>query len=197
LTFAPLPLWKRIAILIGVAILAFLVFNTERVQNKMFYSGEGTVFDLSLDNPDFKTSGRTFIREAMQEEIKDSPWFGHGANASEEFVVELTGGLTHPHDDYLRLAFDYGYVGTLVFIGCLILQTLHALRAGYRGAGAAHLFLIAGAGAFIPFALFMATDNIILYAAFFGNLHFMILGAGYAALANEDRLPDPAGIGFR
>ena len=68
----------------------------------------------------------------------------------------------------------------------VILQTLHALRAGYRGTGSARLFLLTGAGAFIPFALFMGTDNIILYAAFFGNLHFMMLGAGYAALANKD-----------
>jgi O-antigen ligase len=197
LTFGPLPLWKRIVILIAVAALGFLVFNTERVQNKMFYSGEGTVFDLSLDNPDFKTSGRTFIQDAMQDEIMDSPWFGYGANASEQFVVDLTGGLTHPHNDYLRLAFDYGYVGTFAFLACMILQALHALRASYRAASAERLFLLAGAGAFIPFALFMATDNIVLYAAFFGNLHFMILGAGYAALANEERLPDSAGIGFQ
>ena len=76
-------------------------------------------------------------------------------------------------------------------------QLLHALRAGYRSSGAARLFLIAGAGAFVPFALFMATDNIILYAAFFGNLQFMILGAGYAALANEDALPASVGLTYQ
>jgi O-antigen ligase len=194
LTFAPLSLWKRIAFLIGIAALGFLVFNTERVQNKMFYSGEGTIYDLSLDNPDLRTSGRTFILEAMQLEIKDSPWFGYGANASEQFVSELTDGLTHPHNDYLRLAFDYGYVGTIVFLVCLILQTLHALRAGYRSAGSARLFLTAGAGAFIPFAMFMGTDNIILYAAFFGNLHFMILGLGYAALLNANGVDSSDGL---
>lgn len=192
LTFAPLPLWKRVALLIGIATIGFLVFNTERVQNKMFYSGEGTIFDLKTDNPDLRTTGRTFILEAMTQEIDDSPWFGHGANASEQFVVDLTGGLTHPHNDYLRLEFDYGYVGTFVFLACMIIQILHSLRAGYRGSAAVRLFLIAGAGAFIPFALFMVTDNIILYAAFFGNMHFMMLGAGYAALASANGLADSA-----
>lgn len=197
-TFAPLPLWKRISLLIGVAALGLLVFNTERVQNKMFYSGEGTVYDLSLDNPDFRTSGRTFVLEAMQKEIKDSPWFGHGANASEQFVSDLTNeDLVHPHNDWLRLAFDYGYVGTFIFLGCVVFQALHALRAGYRAAGSARLFLLVGAGAFIPFALFMVTDNIILYAAFFGNLHFTMLGAGYAVAANEHEIVDSAGLTFR
>jgi hypothetical protein len=36
----------------------------------------------------------------------------------------------------------------------------------------------------------MFTDNIILYAAFFGNLQFTILGLGYAAVRTqqEDRV---------
>ena len=187
LTFAPLAPWKRIVIFIGVAALGLMVFNTERVQNKMFYTGGGTIFDLTLDNPNLRTHGRIQIKEAMEREIEYAPWFGYGANASERFVLEMTGSeLTHPHNDWLRLAFDYGYAGTLVLLVCVILQTLHALRAGYRGTGSARLFLLTGAGAFIPFALFMGTDNIILYAAFFGNLHFMMLGAGYAALANKD-----------
>ncbi len=198
LTCAPLPAWKRIAILLGVAFLGFVVFNTERVQTKMFYSGEGTIWDLTWDNPDLRTTGRKAIQEAMERGIEDSPWFGHGANASEQFVLDRTDDqLTHPHDDYLRLAFDYGYVGALVFLVCMILQLLHALRAGYRSAGAARLFLIAGAGAFFPFAMFMATDNIILYAAFFGNLQFMMLGAGYAASVNEDELVPSAGLTYR
>lgn len=196
LTFAPLSLWKRIAILVCVAALGFLTFNTERMQNKMFYSGAGTVFDLRWDNPDLRTSGRTLIMEIMEREIEESPWFGHGANASEQFISDHSDGqLAHPHNDYLRLAFDYGYTGILLFIATIVFQMLHALRSGYRSVGAARLFLIVGSGAFIPFALLMGTDNIILYVAFFGNLHFMMLGAGYAARASEDALPTY--VGFR
>ena len=197
LTFAPLPLLKRLSILVGVAVIGYMVFNTQRVQEKMFYSGEGTVFDLSIDNPDLRTTGRTFILDAMKQKVKESPWFGHGANASEQFVSDLTGVLTHPHDDYLRLTFDYGYVGLSLFLACMIGQILHALRAGYRSAGAARLFLLVGSAAFIPFAMLMATDNVILYGAFFGNLQFTILGAGYAAIANQDRIQAPARYLYR
>ena len=41
---------------------------------------------------------------------------------------------------------------------------------------------------------YMYTDNISIYASFFGNLHFLMLGLGYAALrtANEnDPTPEP------
>lgn len=185
LTFGPLAWWKRIVIVICAAIFGLLIFNTERVQNKMFYSGQGTIFDIRYDNPDFQTSGRGFIQEKMEKELEESPWFGYGANASEEFVSDYTEGLKHPHNDYLRLAFDYGYFGMFVFLACMVLQMLHALRAAHRTTGAARLFLIAGAGAFVPFAIFMKTDNIVLYAAFFGNLHFMLLGCGYAALSSS------------
>lgn len=184
LTFGPLSLWKRLVILVCTAIVGFLLFNTDRIQNKMFYSGQGTIFDISFDNPDFETAGRSFMKDMMEEELKNAPWFGFGANASEQFISDITDGLKHPHNDYLRLSFDYGYVGLFVFLSCMTFQMLHALRSSYQTSGSARLFLIVGGGAFIPFALLMATDNIILYAAFFGNLHFMLLGCGYGALAN-------------
>ena len=56
----------------------------------MFYSGEGTIFDLTWDNPNLRTTGRKAIQEAMERRIADSPWFGHGANASEQFMLNWT-----------------------------------------------------------------------------------------------------------
>jgi hypothetical protein len=43
------------------------------------------------------------------------------------------------------------------------------------------ILIFAGASSFLPFVLLMFTDNVILYAAFFGNLQFTILGLVYAA----------------
>jgi hypothetical protein len=58
----------------------------------------------------------------------------------------------------------------------------HALRRLRRMPPEAAIFLWVGAGAFLPMALFMFSDNVILYAAWFGNLQFAMLGLGYAAL---------------
>jgi len=187
LTGARLGVRKRAIILFVLAVAGLAVFYTTRVQQKMFYSGQGTLVDLSLDNPDFRTTGRLNMWQYLKEGIQEEPWFGHGANAQEWELYELFGSAAQPHNDWIRLAYDYGYVGAAVFGLCMLLQSLHALRLGRKSAGDAEILFAAGSSAFISFALFMLTDNIILYVAYFGNLHFTILGLAYSARREEKR----------
>jgi O-antigen ligase len=181
LTFGPMKLFKRVIFVMIIIIAGLGLFQTERIQQKMFYSGSGTIGDVTLENPDFATGGRTRMWENMQHEIDKMPWFGHGANASEPFVVLLTGGLAHPHNDWLRLQYDYGYVGTAIFALTVFFQVLHLLKMGRRSSGERRVLFFAGATSFVVFCLFMFTDNIILYAAFFGNLQFTVIGLAYAS----------------
>lgn len=181
-TLAPLHLKKRILFILIIIIAGTVMFFDERVQQKMFHSGSGSFTDLAFDNPDFKTHGRAYMWEVMTEATKARPWFGYGANASQDLLERLTGGtILHPHNDYLRLRYDYGYIGLLIFLFCNIMQMFHALKIARISEGNTKLLFYTGASAFVPFALLMVTDNIILYAAFFGNLHFTILGMAYAA----------------
>lgn len=180
-TLAPLRLWKRAALVGAMVLAGLLVFQTERVQRKMFFGGSGTLADVTLDNPDFATTGRRTMWDAMTAEIERAPWFGHGANASEPFVAVLTGGITHPHNDWLRLAFDYGYIGTALFALTFAAQALHLWWKARRASGSARTLFYAGASSFLVFALFMFSDNVILYAAFFGNLQFTLIGLAYGA----------------
>ena len=83
LTLAPMNVLKRGLFILVFVFIGINLFYTERIQEKMFYSGGGTFQDLRWDNPDFATHGRSVIWEQMQYEIKKQPWFGHGANASE------------------------------------------------------------------------------------------------------------------
>jgi O-antigen ligase len=187
LTFASLKMKKRLIFLAIIAALAVTFFYTERVQRKMFYSGAGTLQDVRLSNPDFFTTGRSHLWDLMVEEIKEKPLWGHGANASEEFVLSATWGtLTHPHNDWLRLLYDYGLFGTSVFAFCLVAQVIHLLKRAKNTFGEARILLYAGASSFLPFVLLMFTDNIILYAAFFGNLQFTIIGLVYAAQKTQE-----------
>jgi O-antigen ligase len=181
-TFASLKIKRRVIFLTLIAALSVTLFYTERVQRKMFYSGAGTLQDIRFSNPDFFTTGRSRLWDLMTEEIKAKPVWGHGANASEGFVLSVTwGGLTHPHNDWLRLLYDYGIVGTSVFVFCLVTQVIHLLKRAKMTFGKSRILLYAGASSFLPFVLLMFTDNIILYVAFFGNLQFTILGLVYAA----------------
>jgi len=191
LTLAPISPKRRLLLLTVVSLAGLAVFQTEPIQRKMFYSGSGTLSEVRADNLNFATTGRTSMWTEMSEAIARRPLLGHGANASEALIADLTNGaLTHPHNDWLRLLYDYGYLGAAVFALTLLAQTLHTLRHARHATGEARILLFSGASSFIPFAMFMSTDNIILYAAFFGNLQFMTLGLGYAALRTqqEDRV---------
>ncbi len=162
-------------------------FYTERMQRKMFYSGQGTIGEVRFGNPDFFTAGRSRLWDLMIEEIKTKPVWGHGANASEEFVLSVTWGtLTHPHNDWLRLLYDYGLIGASVFAFCMASQVIHLLKRTKKHFGESNILLYAGASSFLPFVLLMFTDNIILYAAFFGNLQFTIIGLVYAAQKTQE-----------
>lgn len=186
LTLAPLSLKRRLLVLVVLASAGFAVFQTEPIQRKMFYSGSGTLAEIRADNADFATTGRSAMWVEMNEAIAKRPLLGHGANASESLIVDVTkGALTHPHNDWLRLSYDYGYLGAAIFALTLLAQTLHTLKHARRATGEARILLFSGASSFVSFALFMFTDNILLYAAFFGNLQFAILGLGYAALRTQ------------
>ena len=187
LTFAALGAKKRIIFLIIIGVVCISLFYTERIQKKMFYSGAGTLQDVRLSNPDFFTTGRSRLWDLMIEEVKLKPVWGHGGNASEDFVLSATWGvLTHPHNDWLRLLYDYGLVGTSIFVICIVMQVVHLLKRAPRAFGESCVLVYAGASSFIPFLLLMFTDNIILYAAFFGNLQFTIIGLVYAAQKTQE-----------
>lgn len=182
---ARLGIRRRVIFLTGMLAVLVLVFYSPRMQQKMFRSGEGTLSDLNFTNPNLQTSGRTMMWNVFDAKIRQRPWFGYGANASEQLVNQLIPGLGHPHNDYIRLKYDYGYVGLCLFLLTVFAQGLHSWRASRRSRGTTRWLLVGSASAFLPFLVMMKTDNIILYAAFFGNLQFAMMGLGYAARAAE------------
>jgi O-antigen ligase len=183
LSFAPMKLMKRVFFSLLIISIAMSLFYTERVQKKMFFSGKGTIEEIHPGNPDFATHGRTIIWEAMNKGIREKPYFGHGANASETFLSGLFAGVIHPHNDWLRLLYEYGYFGTGIFALSLIMQLFHILKRAKNSEGELRILFYTGASTILSFILFMFSDNVILYAAFFGNLQFTIIGIAYAAYA--------------
>jgi O-antigen ligase len=180
-TLSPLKLRLRIILSLTVALLGLALFYTPRVQEKMFMKGEGTLKDIG-DEKNLATSGRRYMAEVLLLEIANKPWLGHGANASEEIILKLSNGqLTHPHNDWLRFLYDYGIVGTALFLLTIIAQVRNLLKKARHSEGEIRTFFFAAASTFLPFILIMFTDNIVLYAAFYGNLQFTIIGLAYAA----------------
>ena len=181
MTFAPMRVEKRVLFLVLIGIAATSLFYTERIQKKMFFSGEGTIRDLKWDNPDIATHGRNIFWELLKKNIREKPLLGHGANASEEVLSAYSEGLTHPHNDWLRLAHDYGFIGVGIFGITVIMQIIDLLKKARDATVQKKILFYSGASTVIIFVLFMLTDNIILYAAFFGHLQFAMLGLAYGA----------------
>jgi len=185
LSFGPMSLKKRITFIGLVVFIAILLFYLPQIQEKMFYSGHGEWSDISLDNEDFATTGRSFMWTMLLEYGGSAPWLGHGTGASETFVYRLT-GLAYPHNDWLLTYFDYGRLGVIVYLLCNITMLLHCWKSSTKSnAPVVKLFFLAGASSFIPFMMVMFTDNIMVYASFFGNLQYLIIGLAYGALSYE------------
>jgi hypothetical protein len=181
LVAAPLSLLKRIIIAVVAVGIGLAAFYTPRVQYKMFYSGHGTLADLRLDNPDLNTSGRSTMREMLDDGLARRRWVGHGANAAAAELLSA-GAVTHElHNDWLRVRYNYGYLGVALFAVTMALQLGLAYWRSQRASPEARVLLCAAASCFVPFAVVMFTDNILVYCQFFTIPHFLCLGFGYAA----------------
>jgi len=198
LTLAPLSVKKRLIAVAVLMVAGLLAFQSEHIQSKMFFSGQGTLSDAvsgmgdmfageNATSGDFVTSGRKSMNDVLVAGLDQAYWFGYGANTTEAISLAIA-NVTHPHNDWLRLRYEYGILGMLIFVLTLMAQMFHALlRFRNLSSTSAAIFLYVGAGAFVPMVIFMFTDNVMLYAAWFGNLQFAMLGLGYAALRSAQR----------
>jgi hypothetical protein len=199
IALGPMRVSRRIVAMALVAGLGLAVFYMPAFQEKTFYSASGGVADVTLSNPDLATSGRSTMWRAMAASVQDELWLGRGTGAGETLVRQITSDIAYPHNDWLLTLYDYGIVGLVALVVSLVLAMRDAvLKSRSAHSPPVRLVLLTGATAFIPFAVMMISDNILVYGVFFGNLQFALLGLGYGALARagsgtepSDTLPKP------
>jgi O-antigen ligase len=151
--------WTSLIILI-----AYLTFTfVEPVRNRFTDRGDSG----SLGGLQVNTSGRDKIWQAVQNSIAQAPWIGKGPGSVSIPVsaVNKTAG-SHPHNDYLRLTHDYGYLGVglwvLGYAGLLRRTWRNWLWADVYDRSAAPIHLAATLG-LVGVALAMLTDNVVVY----------------------------------
>ena len=189
IVLVPLSLLQRF-IIIGVSLLtAISVFFLPQIQKKMFHSGSGQLNDLSFENEELSTSGRAYLWDSLFVYAQRSPWFGNGTGQGENFCYKYT-PVGYPHNDWLLTYTDYGAFGVIVFLVCNLWMIWdcwrHARKVRHP---TVKLFFYAGASSFIPFMLVMFTDNIMVYASFFGILQYTIIGLAYGSLNSLKKRP--------
>jgi O-antigen ligase len=146
------------------------------------------------------TSGREALWYEMGISISQSPWIGKGPGSSSIPSLKAShGGLAHPHNDYLRLIHDFGYVGLtlwLVGYGALLVQTArYWVWADRHDSHNAHVHLAAFM-ALIACAIAMITDNVVVYIFVMNPLGIVVgasigMGSAHRRAARRQAIAAP------
>lgn len=162
-----------------VAGLAF--FNTQSVQSNIFRQGEGTLEDLaSFDAKKISSGGRLALWPMYFDAIEDF-WFGAGGTASATFGLDVLRWRGHPHNEYLRLLFDYGIIGLILFWGPVIYLLVLCYGRCNKAPPPIQWLYRVGAGGILALFLLAITGNVIMYVAWFSNLLFATIGVALRA----------------
>lgn len=180
LALMPIGLSRRVGIAVLGLSIGLAVFYSPRFQRKMFLSGKGTLRDLRYDNPDLYMTGRKAMWESLLEGCEEKPWFGHGGNADRTWLLSRGFGNYLPHNDWLRIRFNYGWVGVALYVATMIAQVAHGRRKLLVGDPKARAIAAAGLSCFVPYAVVMFTDNVLIYCQFFTVPMMMLIGLSYS-----------------
>lgn len=167
-------------LLIGVVFVvggAWAVTSWAPLHNR-FFSGD---LSLSVGGVQVNTEGRSYVWGTLWSEVPNDLILGHGPGAASRRSVQLESSFDQPHNDYLRLVYDFGIVGSLLF-GWLVVRTaqglLHARRKSPRAVAP-----VAAINAGIAILIVMVTDNPLDYPFVMIPLGALVgigLGAAYA-----------------
>jgi hypothetical protein len=177
LSFLRVRLSHRVLTFVAFLGIMLLVFYSESFQRKTFFSGEGSFRDISWQNKDFQTSGRSGLFVMITDNIGDDNILGKGPGSDYFFLKKVGFDLTEFHNDYLTLIYNYGIVGLIFFIVSYFILFVLLLRLHRKLSNPA--ILIISASSLILFLIYFGfsyTDNILKYNIFFTNIHFSMVG---------------------
>lgn len=155
--------WRKylLAAPLVVALVAFSVPGAVERLTKGFTTEEDPFADQDTVDEYEVTSGRNLIWPYVIEKIKERPWVGYGRLAMKttglfQFLwAELNEGFPHPHNAYLELLLDNGWLGFMIVIPFYLLALLRAL-ALFRDSRSPTFVAAGGVAASLVLALLVA-----------------------------------------
>lgn len=175
------PLYRshvwRLVVLVVLVAGALKVFYLSSVQERFFYSGSGSLVQLSQG--DFRDSGRSEIWRAVREHAASQPVFGTGVGSSGKHLLSIWSNMSHPHNDYLRVGADLGILGLAIFLPLVAWQLVDLALGIRQSDGAARCAFAAAFLGFFVFLVAAVTDNPLIYHLWYMNPLFTLMGAAY------------------
>lgn len=145
-------------ILAGSAVsLAYWLFTSYAPLRDRFIGGDN---GASIGNIELNTSGRTRLWEITQQSAEQHSAFGGGPGSATALIKPMFRDISHPHNEYLRLFHDFGYVGATLFIIGMFMLLARVWRRALYSANPVHWTAVLGLLAVMAAAL---TDNVIIY----------------------------------
>lgn len=120
------------------------------------------------------TNGRSQVWSFLMSGVKEHLLFGSGIGGSQIAVSERFVSIVQPHNDYLRVAFDLGIIGIILWLFSIFACLRQLIRYGF-------LDLNGAIGALLVYLGFAFSDNPIVYP-------FFITSFGYSLSANAIRI---------
>ncbi len=145
-----------VVVLIGL----WAIESIPSLHDRVFGGGQTQLLGVELN-----TSGRDVIWSGLVADAEShNVWVGQGAGSATDYVRNDEGSVgveaAEPHNDYLRIWHDFGYVGLLIWL-VAILRLLRAMW--IRGRRSGNRMCYAGMLSLISILGLMVTGNVIVY----------------------------------
>jgi O-antigen ligase len=177
--------WFRVGLWVGlIGLMAYLTFTyVEPIRNRFTAQGD----NAKIGELQVNTSGRDRMWEAARISAADAPILGKGPGSVGFAIAAVNRSAAgHPHNDYLRLQHDYGWLGLGLWLSSYLILLAQAFRnwawAERRDPVSVHIHQ-ATVMAMLAVLAMMTTDNIVVYQFAMAPLGIMIgasLGLGQA-----------------
>jgi len=190
------PRYRIRSFIVGLLLLSagiWAVTSWAPLHNK-FFTGD---LSLSAGGLTVNAEGRTQVWHVLWSEVPNAWLLGHGPGAASARSVVIEPAFDQPHNDYLRLIYDFGVVGTALF-GWFTLRIARLLKRAKR-IGTSSIAPLAARTAGLAILIVMITDNPLDYPFVMIPLGALVgFGLGAATSRGIDSQSEPsihAGVG--
>jgi O-antigen ligase len=175
----------RLPFIIGTAALIVVIVSYLPLRDR-FLTGDTSI---RVGTVAVNASGRLDIWAIVIASGMRSPVVGQGLGSSNVAVMHLGSTVGHPHNDYLRVWHDLGYIGVVLlviaFLSWLLTLARSWIRTRHQRDDVSALRLAAFL-ALLALALVAVTDNALVYPFIMGPLG-VIVGGGLGASKRNGR----------
>jgi hypothetical protein len=150
-----------------------------------FFTGD---LSLSAGGVTVNAEGRVEVWRVLWSEVPNAWLLGHGPGAASARSVQIEPAFDQPHNDYLRLIYDFGVVGTALF-AWFTLRVARLLKRAMR-IGPPSIAPLAARTAGLAILIVMITDNPLDYPFVMIPLGALVgLGLGAGVWARPSSTP--------